>query len=180
MGSLPEILIVTGVMASGKSTVAQAIAERLPRSVHVKGDVFRRMIVGGRAEPEPDNMASAESQLALRYEIAATVAARYAQAGYSVILQDVILGQHLARVAESLSQLDCGLVVLNPAASEIEIREQNRTKKAYRGWTPGQLVAALNSETPRLGLWLDTTNMSVEETVNAIFARADETRLKAR
>jgi predicted kinase len=180
MASLPNVLIVTGVMAAGKTTVAQAIAERLPRSVHVKGDVFRRMIVGGRAEPEPQNMVEAESQLALRYEIAATVAARYARAGFCVILQDVILGQHLARMAEALSEFDCGIVVLSPSISAIETRERTRAKKGYRGWTPGELVRALEAETPRLGLWLDTTDLSVEDTVNAIFANADETRLKAR
>ncbi|MDQ0761187.1 putative kinase [Streptomyces canus] len=44
------VVLVTGVMAAGKSTVAQALAERLPRAAHVRGDVFRRMIVSGRAE----------------------------------------------------------------------------------------------------------------------------------
>jgi dephospho-CoA kinase len=44
------IIAVTGAMAAGKSTVAQLIAERLPRAVHVRGDVFRRMIVSGRFE----------------------------------------------------------------------------------------------------------------------------------
>jgi adenylylsulfate kinase-like enzyme len=33
------IVMITGVQAAGKSTVAQALAERLPRSVHVRGDV---------------------------------------------------------------------------------------------------------------------------------------------
>lgn len=53
-------------MASGKSTVAQAAAERLPRSVHVRGDVFRRMIVSGRVEMTPDAPAEALRQLELR------------------------------------------------------------------------------------------------------------------
>lgn len=35
-------------MASGESTVAQALAERLPRAAHVRGDLFRRMIVTPR------------------------------------------------------------------------------------------------------------------------------------
>ena len=45
-----RIYLITGVMASGKSTVAQLLAERLPRAVHLRGDVFRRMIVSGREE----------------------------------------------------------------------------------------------------------------------------------
>lgn len=178
MGTVPKVLIVTGVMASGKSTVARAIAERLPRSVHIKGDVFRRMIVSGRSEPEPDNMVAAERQLALRHEITAMVAARYVQEGFSVVLQDVILGEHLAQMTDSLSALDCGVVVLNPSVPEIEARERARAKKGYRGWTPSELVHALETETPRIGLWLDTTNLSVEETVDAILDRVAETRLR--
>ena len=47
---MPPVYLITGMMASGKSTVAQALAERLPRSVHVRGDLFRRMIVSGRVD----------------------------------------------------------------------------------------------------------------------------------
>lgn len=36
---MPGVVLVTGVMASGKSTVAQALAERLPRAAHVRGDL---------------------------------------------------------------------------------------------------------------------------------------------
>ena len=48
------VVLITGVMAAGTSTVAQVLAERLPRAAHVRGDVFRRMPVSGRAEYEPD------------------------------------------------------------------------------------------------------------------------------
>lgn len=47
------ILLITGIQAAGKSTVAQLLAERLPRSVHVRGDLFRRMVINGRADMTP-------------------------------------------------------------------------------------------------------------------------------
>jgi hypothetical protein len=47
------VVVITGIMASGRSTVAQLLAERLPRSVHVRGDVLRTMIVSGRQEASP-------------------------------------------------------------------------------------------------------------------------------
>jgi hypothetical protein len=43
------VMLITGIQAAGKSTVAQLLAERLPRPVHVRGDAFRRMAVDGRA-----------------------------------------------------------------------------------------------------------------------------------
>ena len=41
------VILVTGIQVSGKSTIARLLAEWLPHSVHVRGDLFRRMIVNG-------------------------------------------------------------------------------------------------------------------------------------
>ncbi|UUZ82018.1 zeta toxin family protein [Paenibacillus sp. P26] len=65
------IFLISGIMASGKSTVAQSLAEEMDKSVHVRGDVFRRMIVSGRAEMVPEAPEEALSQLKLRYRLAA-------------------------------------------------------------------------------------------------------------
>ncbi|MGH3682898.1 MAG: AAA family ATPase [Natronosporangium sp.] len=71
---------MTGIQAAGKSTAAQTLAERLPRTVHLRGDAFRRMIVAGRAEMTPDPTAEVIRQLRLRYRLAAEVADAYFQA----------------------------------------------------------------------------------------------------
>ncbi len=43
-----RVIVITGAMAAGKSTVAELLASRFARSVHVRGDSFRRMIVNGQ------------------------------------------------------------------------------------------------------------------------------------
>lgn len=173
---LPEILVVTGIMAAGKSTVAQALAERLPRAVHLRGDVFRRMIVSGRVEVTPDLPAEAMRQLDLRYELAATAAGRYAEAGFTVIWQDVILGPTLSRIAELLRGRSFGIVVLCPSPDAVAEREAGRAKTGYGAWTPADLDRGLRADTPRLGLWLDSSGMTVGATVDAILDRIAETR----
>jgi predicted kinase len=45
--------VVTGVMAAGKSTVADLLARRFARGAHLRGDVFRKMIVTGRDPISP-------------------------------------------------------------------------------------------------------------------------------
>jgi len=173
---LPDILVVTGIMAAGKSTVAQALAERLPRAVHLRGDLFRRMIVSGRVEVTPDLPAEAMRQLDLRHELAATVAGRYAEAGFTVIWQDVILGPTLARIAGLLRGRSFGIVVLCPSPEAVAAREAGRAKTGYGAWTPADLDRGLRADTPRLGLWLDSSGLSVGETVDAILARVTEIR----
>ena len=49
----PAIILITGIQAAGKSTVAQLLAEQLPRPAHVRGDLFRRMIINGRGRHDP-------------------------------------------------------------------------------------------------------------------------------
>ncbi|MEU7996347.1 AAA family ATPase [Micromonospora sp. NPDC049060] len=63
----PSVVLISGIMAAGKSTVADALARRLPRSVHLRGDVFRRMVVSGREEMTAQPSPEAWRQLRLRY-----------------------------------------------------------------------------------------------------------------
>lgn len=172
----PKVVVVTGIMAAGKSTVAQALAERLPRSVHLRGDVFRRMIVNGRAEPEPGAGAEAEEQLDLRYRLAGKVADEYVAAGFTVVVQDVILGPVLGDMLKYVTSRPLAVVVLAPSADAVRRREAGRAKSGYGEWAPEMLDAGLRAETPRIGLWLDTSDQTPAQTVDEIISRLDEAR----
>lgn len=165
------IMLVTGIQAAGKSTIAQALAERLPRSVHVRGDIFRRMVVGGRAEMTPEPSDEAIQQLRLRYQLAAKVSDAYFEAGFTVITQDVILGEQLAEMTTLIRSRPLLVIVLAPQADTIAAREDARGKTAYGTWAINQLDDVLKHQTPRIGLWLDTSQQSPTETVDEILAR---------
>lgn len=172
--SLPQVLIVTGAMAAGKSTLGQALAERLDRSVHLRGDVFRKMIVSGRAVPGEGEEGIA--QLKMRYELAVLAAARYANSGFSVIYQDVVLGEDLLDAVRRLKRWRPGVVVLNPPAKVLAQRDRDRAKTGYdRPWS-AEGFAQMVATTPRVGLWIDNAGLSVEATVDAILADAEATR----
>lgn len=171
----PKVILITGIMAAGKSTIAQACAERLPRSVHLRGDMFRRMIVNGRAEMSPELAAEALQQLRLRYLIAAHTADLYVQAGFTVVYQDVILGPIFRDVVDMfMARQPTAVFVLCPSPEVVAQRELTRMKKGYGAWTPEMLDHALRTETPKLGLWLDNSLFSVDETVGAILSRLRE------
>lgn len=166
------IYLITGVMASGKSTVAEQLARRFERGVHVRGDVFRRMIASGRAEMVPDAPEEALSQLLLRHRLAAETADRYYEAGFHVVVQDIVLGSMLLEMIGLIHTRPLYVVVLDPGPEAVRQRELNRPKKGYGEWSPEQLIRSLREETPRLGLWLDTSELTPEETVQAILERA--------
>lgn len=167
----PAVIVITGVMAAGKSTVAQALAERLPRSAHVRGDVFRRMIVGGRAEVTRELSPESVRQLELRHRLAAQVADGYAEAGFTAVLQDIALGDELLSLVRAVRTRPRFVVVLAPRADVVAHREARRAKTGYAGdWNVAELDRALREETPRLGLWLDTSDLTPTSTVDAILA----------
>ena len=164
------VFLLTGASAAGKSTVGQALADRFDRSAHVRGDVFRRMVVGGRDERFGAS-AEADAQLRLRYRLGAATADAYAAAGFTTVWQDVVLGDHLADCVDAVRARPLHVVVLAPRLEVLEAREAGRAKTGYRGdLTPAVLDRALREQTPRLGLWLDTSEQTVEETVDAILA----------
>lgn len=168
-GARKRLFIITGAMAAGKSTVAQLLAERLPKSVHLRGDLFRRMIVNGAAEMGPELSEEARAQLALRHRLACDAARAYVETGFSVVYQDILIGTSLKDVAERLADLDPMIVVLNPKADILAKRDAARHKTGYsEGFPPEVLAEALERETPRLGLWLDTSQMTAEEVVDRI------------
>jgi chloramphenicol 3-O-phosphotransferase len=178
----PFVLVITGISAAGKSTVSDRLALRLARGVHVRGDAFRKMVVSGREEMTATPSEEAWRQLRLRYRIAASTADAYFEAGFSVVVQDVILGAVLGEMVEQLSSAPLFVVVLAPSAETVAQRESAREKSAYRGKGPSIALMdrALRTETPRLGLWLDTSSQTPDQTVEEIIERAPREALVRR
>jgi chloramphenicol 3-O-phosphotransferase len=165
-----RVIVITGAMAAGKSTVADLLAIRLPRSVHIHGDMFRRMVVNGRADMTPNPSPDAIAQLNLRYDLAAMAADRYAEAGFDAIVQDVILGKDLADFVKRIASPDRYLVVLSPRVSALEWREEQRMKTGYVHFSPDALDAVLQRETAQIGYWLDSSSQTPDETVQDILS----------
>lgn len=166
------IYLITGLMASGKSTVAELLAKRLEKAVHLHGDVFRKMIVSGREEMCETPSEQALSQLRLRYRLSAEAAKVYHEAGFSVILQDNYYGQELPEMVLLLQPAPVCIIVLAPDANTIQKREQKRGKVGYAGFTVNALYQSFLEETPRIGLWIDSSNQTPEETVDQILKEA--------
>ncbi|WP_028775943.1 AAA family ATPase [Shimazuella kribbensis] len=167
----PAIFIITGVMASGKSTIAQLLAERLKKGVHLRGDTFRKMIVTGREEFLPNPSQEAIRQLQLRYQISASVADMYVSAGFHVVIQDIIVGPLLKTFIDSIKSSPVYLVVLSPNEKTIKNREASREKTGYGLWTVAELKRMLLEDTPKIGMWLDTSALSPQETVEDIVTK---------
>ena len=176
MTDVPEIWLVTGIMAAGKSTVAARLARRFPRAAHVPGDAFREMILAGRAEMTPNPTDEAVAQLRLRYRQAVTVALAFVDAGITAVLDDIVIGPELARYVGLVGR-PLHVVVLCPRPDTVAAREAERSKTGYTAFAVAELDAALRTETPRLGLWIDSSSQTPDETVDAALAGRETARV---
>ena len=77
-------------MAAGKSTTAEALALKLDKCVHLRGDVFRRMIASGREEMSAAPSEEAVRQLHLRYRLTAEAAKTYFDGGFPLWFKTTI------------------------------------------------------------------------------------------
>lgn len=169
-GIEPAVYVLSGPIAVGKTTVARLLAARFARGVHLEGDVFRRSIVAGREEVLPDASEEALAQLRLRYRLAAAAADAYFDEGFAVVLEDVVAGSFLGELRTAIRSRPCHVVVLFPTLETVAAREAGRNDRGYGTWTMEQLYEEFAGRTPRVGVWLDTSALTPEETVEAVLA----------
>lgn len=120
------------------------------------------------AEPSAEAM----TQLRLRYRLAANAADSYVEAGFTTVVQDVVIGPMLDEVLALVRRRPLHVVVLTPTAAELGRREAARSKTGYGAITPEHLDRVVRDDTPRIGLWLDSTGMTVQQTVDTILEQA--------
>lgn len=174
------VWLVTGAQGAGKSTVADLLARQFERGVHVRGGQFYRWAVRGWVHfDDPAAPDEARRLLTLRYRLSAVVADEYAAAGFTCVVQDNIYGRDVVQWLRTVRSGPRHLVVLRPSvealAARDDARRRARGKVAYRGgFTAARNDAELGSTPAHLGLWLDTSEQTPDETVAEICTRRAE------
>ncbi|MCT2545694.1 ATP-binding protein [Streptomyces sp. NPDC059849] len=162
-------VLLTGIPGSGKSTVAAALAATLRMSAHIEVDALQEMIVSGGQWPSPAANPEADRQIFLRARNACLLAGSFARAGFTPVLDDVVVRRsHLDFYRTTLTAVPLHIVVLAPGPAEAWRRNQAREKALATDWSP--LDEAMRSELAQQGTWIDNAAQTVDETVEAILS----------
>ncbi len=173
------VWLIVGVQASGKTTVADRLSRRFDRSVHVQGGQFYRWAVRGWVHHDDPRAEEARRDLDLRYRLSARTADEYCAEGFETIVQDNLYGPDVVTWLESVQSRPRRLIVLRPTVAVVAERDRSREatsgKVAYK--PGGDSIEGLDAHlavTARIGLWLDTSAQSPDETVDEILRRREE------
>ncbi|MDQ3706411.1 MAG: chloramphenicol phosphotransferase CPT family protein [Chloroflexota bacterium] len=166
------IIVVTGIQAAGKSTVARLLAGRFERGVHVEADALQRMIVSGGewvGEPGPPSV-EAGRQLRLRLRNMCLLGKSFYDNGFSVVLDDIIIGERWDHLQEDLQGYPFTLVVLAPRVEVVQHWDTHRGKQPLGAAWAEYLDDELRKTMAGVGTWIDSSNQTPDQTVDAILA----------
>lgn len=173
-----RLFLITGITASGKTTVGHALAAMLPRSIHIDGDWVAQWVVSGLEPMDLPASAGAIEQLRLRYAGSLAVAQVYRHAGFDAVVTDNIFESDLTGVLD-LAYADHEtsevlVSVLNPSTDEVRRRYRDRPGGGYSSTVTVEVLTAALQRTPHLGLWVDSTDQTATQTATYILDHLDE------
>lgn len=177
LDSRTAIIAISGTQGAGKTTVVSLLARRFARGAHIEADTLQQMILSGCVWPDaatttadsPEITGEPGVQVRLRLHNACLLARSFADAGITAVIDDIIIGERLGQLLEELDGIDFMLIQLTPSLDVVRERERGRGTTLYEEWE--WLDRELRENTRRLGLWLDTSNQTRDETVDEILRR---------
>ena len=129
--SAPPVVVITGQLAAGKSTVAGAVLDRFPLGYLVDVDAVREQVTSGLAGPLTWTDETTR-QFRLALDAAAALAAVYQPAGFAVAVEGAVDPAEVDAALDAVGLLAHRVgVVLHPRLEVALERNRTRSTKAF-------------------------------------------------
>ena len=160
---MQTLYIITGPAGVGKSTISKKIAEHKNRSVLIEGDEIYHQIIGGYVEAWKSN-----NHLKSFWKICINMIKIYLEDGFDVIFNYIIGPEDVELIKSSIKNCNIKFVVLLTDKTTLLDRDKQRPVDFQMNDRCLVLLNDFKNYNYNSKNILDTSNLSINETVNVI------------
>jgi len=152
------IIFINGTINSGKTTVSKELQDRLIDAVHIEVDDLRNFA----------SFLSLEEVIPHALEDSLSLTKSWVQRGYHVIVSWPISVSHHEQFLDLSRELDVSLLTFTLKVRK-EIAMSNRGGRELNSWELNRIEEIYSdSLIPDVGVVIDSSDLSIEKTVNAV------------
>lgn len=160
---MPDLYIITGPAGAGKSTISKKIAKLKNKSVLIEGDDIYHQIVGGYVQAWKKG-----NHLQTFWKICINTIKIYLEDGFDVVFNYIVTPKNLEIIKTQFIKYTIKFVVLLVDENTLLLRDQERPADCQMKERCITLLNSFKNNNYNEKNILNTTNLSIDETVNII------------
>ena len=160
---MPSLYIITGPAGVGKSTVSKKLAQNLSKSALIEGDEIYHQVIGGYIPAWKEG-----NHLQTFWKVCINIVKSYLKDGFDVVFNYIVTPENLALLKNEFKNYTIKFIVLLVDESTLLLRDKERPENCQMKERCITLLNNFKNRNYNINNILDTTNLSIEETVNLI------------
>ncbi len=160
---MPNLYIITGPAGVGKSTISKKIAESKNKSVLIEGDDIYHQVIGGYVQAWKEG-----NHLEIFWKVCINTIKIYLENGYDVVFNYIVTPTPLKQMYNQFKNYNIKFVVLLVDENTLLSRDKERPEDCQMKERYVTLLNSFKNNNYNEENILDTTNLSINETVNII------------
>lgn len=160
---MQTLYIITGPAGVGKSTISQGLAKRSQKSALIEGDNIYHQVIGGYAQAwKPEN------HLKTFWKICINTIKIYLEDGFDVVFNYIISPKNIELIKSSIQNYNIKVVILLTDEFTLLSRDKQRPINCQMNERCLTLLNNFKNRNYNPKNILDTSNLSIDETLNII------------
>ena len=160
---MPNLYIITGPAGVGKSTISKKLAESSNKSVLIEGDLIYSQVISSYVSAWKEG-----NHLDVFWEVCLNSIETYLSYGYDVVFNYIVTPTIIDKIKNRFKDTNTKLVVLLSDEKTLLSRDKQRPEDCQMKERCLILLDSFKNKNYNSNNILDTTNLSIEETLNII------------
>ena len=160
---MPNLYVITGPAGVGKSTVSKRLAQNLSKSALIEGDEIYHQVIGGYIPAWKEG-----NHLQTFWKVCINIVRSYLEDDFDVVFNYIVTPENLALLKNEFKNYTIKFIVLLVDESTLLLSDKERPENCQMKERCITLLNNFKNRNYNINNILDTTNLSIEETVNLI------------